>query len=80
MNMIDIDEILAAAIRTVWLRTGAPTSQPAGFHIEIERARRVRAALEQEGVVFIRECLNGFSQLLQSVFGQSRMTPSAGLA
>jgi len=35
--------------------------------------------LEQEGVVFVRERLDGFSQLLQSVFWQSRMAPSAGL-
>jgi hypothetical protein len=35
--------------------------------------------LEQEGVVFVRECLDGFSQLLQSVFWQSRMAPSGGL-
>ena len=35
--------------------------------------------LEQEGVILIRERLDGLCQLLQSVFGQSRMTPSAGL-
>jgi hypothetical protein len=45
-----IDDILAAAIRTVWLQVDAPASQ-AGYHLEIERARRVRAALECEGVV-----------------------------
>jgi len=35
--------------------------------------------LEQKSVVFIRQGLDGFSQLLQSVFWQSWMTPSAGL-
>lgn len=35
--------------------------------------------LKQEGVILIRERLDGLSQLLQSVFWQSRMTPSAGL-
>jgi hypothetical protein len=35
--------------------------------------------LEQKGVILIRECLYGLGQFLQSVFCQSRMTPSAGL-
>jgi hypothetical protein len=35
--------------------------------------------LEEKRVIFIRERLDGFSQLLQSVFWQSRMTPSAGM-
>ncbi|MGH6847064.1 MAG: hypothetical protein ACREC0_06410 [Methylocella sp.] len=51
--MVDIDDILAAAIRTVWLHAGGAASQP-GYHLEIERARRVRAALECEGVVITR--------------------------
>ena len=35
--------------------------------------------LEEKRVIFIRERFDGFGQLLQSVFWQSRMTPSAGL-
>ena len=51
--MVDVDDILAAAIRTVWLQVDGPGSR-AGYHLEIERARRVRAALECEGVVITR--------------------------
>jgi hypothetical protein len=41
--MVAIDDILAAAIRTVWLQADAPALQ-AGYHLDIERARRVRAS------------------------------------
>lgn len=51
--MVDIDDLLAAAIRTVWLQGDGLASQP-GYHLEIERARRVRAALQGEGVVITR--------------------------
>ena len=48
--MVDIDEILAAAIRTAWLQVNGPESRPP-HHIEVETARYVRAALEREGVI-----------------------------
>jgi len=48
--MVDIDEILAAAIRTVWLQVDGPESR-SHYHVEVERAQRVRAALEREGVI-----------------------------
>ena len=48
--MVDIDEILAAAIRTVWLQVDGPESR-SHYHVEVERAQRVRAALEPEGVI-----------------------------
>ena len=47
--MVDIDEILAAAIRTAWLEISGPKSR-SPHHIEVETARRVRHALEREGV------------------------------
>jgi aspartate aminotransferase-like enzyme len=46
--MVDIDEILAAAIRTAWLQISGPESRSA-HHIEV--ARYVRAALEREGII-----------------------------
>lgn len=48
--MVDIDEILAVAIRRVWLQVGGPDLrlQP---HIEVEAARRIRTALEREGII-----------------------------
>ena len=46
--MVDIDEILAAAIRTAWLQVSGPESRSA-HHIEV--ARYVRAALEREGII-----------------------------
>ena len=48
--MVDIDEILAAAIRKVWLQVGGPESRPQP-HIEVEAARRIRTALEREGII-----------------------------
>ena len=48
--MVDIDEILAAAIRTVWLQVDSPESR-SHYHVEVESAQRVRAALEREGVI-----------------------------
>jgi hypothetical protein len=48
--MVDIDEILAAAIRTAWLQVNGPASQ-SPHQIEVETARRIRAALEREGIV-----------------------------
>jgi hypothetical protein len=47
--MIDIDELLAAAIRTVWLQINGPS--PPTHRIEVEIARRVRVVLEREGVI-----------------------------
>ena len=48
ISMVDIDEILAAAIRTAWLQVNGPGSRSA-HHIEV--ARYVRAALEREGII-----------------------------
>jgi hypothetical protein len=48
--MVDIDGILAAALRTVWLQVDGPES-PSPRRIEIETARRVRIALEREGII-----------------------------
>jgi len=48
--MADIDEILADAIRTTWLQMNGPDSR-LPHHIEMAIARRVRAALEREGVL-----------------------------
>ena len=48
--MVDIDEILAAAIRTVWLQVDGPELR-SHYLVEVERAQRVRAALEREGVI-----------------------------
>lgn len=48
--MVDIDEILAAAIRTALLQVDGPA--PRSHHrIEVVTARRVRAVLEREGVI-----------------------------
>jgi hypothetical protein len=49
-SMVDIDEILAAAIRTVWLQVDGPESR-SHYHVEVESAQRVRAALEREGFI-----------------------------
>ena len=48
--MVDIDEILAAAIRTARLQVNGPESR-SPHHIEAETARRVRAALERGGII-----------------------------
>ena len=47
--MTDIDEVLAAAIRTTFLQLNGPASR-LPQHIEMAIAQRIRAALEQEGV------------------------------
>jgi hypothetical protein len=48
--MVDIDEILATAVRTAWLQVnGSGSWLP--HQIEVETARRVRAALESEGII-----------------------------
>jgi hypothetical protein len=48
--MIDIDEILAAAIRNALLQVNGPG--PRSQHrVEVGTARRIRAALEREGVI-----------------------------
>jgi hypothetical protein len=41
--MVDIDEILAEAIRNVWLQGDGP--------VEVEAARYIRAALERKGII-----------------------------
>ena len=48
--MVDIDEILAEAIRNVWLQVEGPESR-SRHHVEVEAARYVRAALEREGII-----------------------------
>ena len=58
--MIDIDEILATAIPNVWLKSDVPGSR-SSYYVEIERARRVRAALEQEGLVIHHQPIAGAS-------------------
>ncbi len=50
ISMVDIDEILGAAIRTAWLEMSGPESR-SPHHIEVETARRVRRALEREGII-----------------------------
>jgi hypothetical protein len=48
--MVDIDEILAAAIRTALLQVDGPA--PKSHHrIEVVTARRVRTVLEREGII-----------------------------
>jgi hypothetical protein len=49
-SMVDIDELLAAAIRTVCLQVDGPESR-SHHRVEVETARRVRAALQREDVV-----------------------------
>ena len=48
--MVDIDDVLAAAIRTALLEMEGPGAQ-SHHHIEIATARRVRTILESEGVI-----------------------------
>jgi hypothetical protein len=48
--MIDIDQILAAAIRNALLQVNGPAPR-SQFRVEIETARRIRAALEREGII-----------------------------
>jgi hypothetical protein len=48
--MIDIDEILAAAIRNALLQVNGPAPR-SQFRVEVETARRIRAALEREGII-----------------------------
>jgi hypothetical protein len=48
--MVDIDEILASAIRTAWLEISGPELR-SPHHIEVETAQRVRHALEREGII-----------------------------
>jgi hypothetical protein len=50
ISMSNIDEILAGAIRTTWLQVNGPESG-LPHHIEMVIARRIRAALEREGVI-----------------------------
>jgi hypothetical protein len=48
--MVEIDRILASVIRSVWLQVDGPES-PSPCQIEVEIARRVRIALEHEGIM-----------------------------
>jgi hypothetical protein len=48
--MIDIDEILAAAIRNALLQVNSPAPQ-SQYRVEVGTARRIRAALEHEGII-----------------------------
>jgi hypothetical protein len=48
--MVETDRILAAAIRSVWLQVDGPES-PSPCRIEVEIARRVRIALEHDGIM-----------------------------
>jgi hypothetical protein len=48
--MIDIDQILAAAIRNALLQVNGPAPR-SQFRVEVETARRIRAALAREGII-----------------------------
>lgn len=48
--MVEVDEILAKAIRNVWLQVGGPESQ-SRHDVEVEAARHVIKALEREGII-----------------------------
>jgi hypothetical protein len=48
--MVDFDEILAAAIRTAWLQVNGPEPR-LPYQIEAQTVRRVRAALDREGII-----------------------------
>jgi hypothetical protein len=48
--MVDIDEILAAAIRNALQQVTGPAPQ-SQFRVEVETARRIRVALEREGII-----------------------------
>ena len=48
--MVDIDEILAASIQAARLQIYSLGSR-SHHHIEVETARRVRVALEREGII-----------------------------
>ena len=50
ISMIDIDEILADAIRTAWLEISGPELR-SPHRIEVQTARRVRHALERGGII-----------------------------
>ena len=68
ISMVDIDEILAAAIRTAWLEFSGPESR-SPHHIEVQTARRVRHALEREGIIITRSrpaCGHGQLYALQN--------------
>lgn len=53
ISMDEVDEFLAAAIRTAWLQVDGPASR-SHYNVGVETARRVRAALEREGFVITR--------------------------
>ena len=48
--MVDIDEILATAIRNALQQVNGPAPE-SQFRVEVETARRVRVALEREGII-----------------------------
>jgi hypothetical protein len=48
--MVDIDEILATAIRNALLQVNSLAPRPL-YRIEVATAQRIRAALEREGVI-----------------------------
>ena len=48
--MIDIEAILAAAIQNALLQVNGPAPR-SQFRVEVETARRIRVALEREGVI-----------------------------
>jgi len=66
--MVDIDEVLAGAIRTAWLEISGPESR-SPHHMEVETARRIRQALEREGIIITRSrpaCGHGQLYALQN--------------
>lgn len=48
--MVDIDEILATAIRNALQQVNGPTPE-SQIRVEVETARRIRVALEREGII-----------------------------
>jgi hypothetical protein len=49
-SMVDIDKIIITAFRTAWLQVIGPAGN-SPRQIEVETARRIREALEREGIV-----------------------------
>ncbi len=47
---LTLTKFFGAAIRTAWLEMSGPESR-SPHHIEVETARRVRRALEREGII-----------------------------
>lgn len=73
--MDDVDEFLAAAIRTAWLQVDGPASR-SQYHIGVETARRVRSVLERQGFVITRRPLKEKSSDFDGVDQFNPIAPS----